>query len=66
MLFETLPIRIWTEGPRFLAKCLATGTVSEGACQEEALERLRKGVALYGKRGSAFILKPAGPVTQGP
>lgn len=54
------------EGPRFLARCLATGTVSEGASQEEALERLRQGVTLYQKGGSAPMLQVVGPLTHGP
>ena len=65
MDIQTFPVNLWREGPRFLAKCLTTGIVSEGASKEEALEHLRQGVSLR-VRDILPVLKPVGPVGQGP
>jgi len=42
-----LKVQVWREGFRFVARCLPLGVVSEGASQDEALENLRRGLALY-------------------
>ncbi len=65
MDIQTFPVNLWREGSRFLARCLATGIVSEGVTKAEALEHLRQGVSVR-VRDILPILKPEGPVGQGP
>lgn len=65
MMLQFVPVQVWQEGPRFLAKDGGWGIVSEGFTKEEALERLRKGLVLRG-REAAPILTPMGPLLQGP
>ena len=65
MDIQAFPVNLWHEGSRFLARCLTTGTVSEGVTKEEALAHLRQGVTLYLK-DSLPTLVPVGPVGQGP
>ncbi len=66
MNVQVSPVNFWREGERFVAQCLATGTVSEGLTQEEALENLRQGVRLYLAGTAVPMLVPSGDLGFGP
>lgn len=59
---QALPVGIWREGGRFLARCLPLGVVSEGASREEALEHLRQGLSLYLGGPSPRLVAVGSPV----
>lgn len=66
MNVQVSPFHFWQEAGRFVARCLATGTVSEGLTRDEAVERLRQGVSLFLAGAAVPMLVPAGDLGYGP